>query len=290
MNTLAIQALCQIEASSAKSIWDAHQGCAALAGALLVHQALVDSDANGLIETRIRTSLDSCRGHPGSGAAITRDSFAQRLLHEVGIHAQEPREIGHDVIYPAYVLRALDVFQIDPWDSLLESLISLVRKVKSSGPGWITVNGKNEIRPPSRAEEPSGSDYWALFSRFERPLSMEMGDMQLGHLLTHGHAIEILRGYGKASLLSDLDVAYRKRLHGLREANQEERNAVPLGRSPVDPRLKRYWESVTTLGDMHGHAIKYAYSFLDLKKNNISGADLQAYGRIVWPDRPGPCI
>jgi hypothetical protein len=283
MRAFAIQALHQIEASAARGIWDAHQGCAALAGALLIQQCLVAQNAKGLIEKLARLSIGSFQGDASSTKTIPRGPFAQKLLHEIGIAAQDPKQLGHDVIYSGYVLRALDVFRIVPMASLLESLISLVRQVKRCGPGWITVNGKNEIRPLTRAEAPTGTDYWALFSRFERPLAMEQGDMQLGHLLTHGHAIEMLRHYGSATLLSDLDIAYRKRLHGLRTANGEERNTTPLKRTPVDPRLKRYWDSVTELGDMHGHVLKYAYSFLDLNKNKITNVDLQAYGRIVWP-------
>jgi hypothetical protein len=44
-----------------------------------------------------------------------------------------------------------------------------------------------------------------------------------------------------------------------------------------------YWEEVDRRGDMHGHALKYAYSFLDLKSERITGADLDAFGRILWP-------
>jgi hypothetical protein len=119
---------------------------------------------------------------------------------------------------------------------------------------------------------------------------MEVGDMQLGHLLTHGHAIETLRSQGAKPLIDDLDLAYRRRVHGLRIANREEQNETALRRKAIDPREKPYWRFVDSFGDMDGHAIKYAYNFLSLRKNGISEVDLEAFGRIVWPALPASSL
>jgi hypothetical protein len=123
------------------------------------------------------------------------------------------------------------------------------------------------------------------FAQFGRPAPAEIGDMQLGHLLTHGHAIEILRAFGTKALMSDLDMAYRKRVRGLRAADLEQRDRTPLPRRAIDPRTRIYWELENRLGTMHGHVAKYAYSLLDLKRDLIANADLELFGRIVWPDQ-----
>jgi len=95
--------------------------------------------------------------------------------------------------------------------------------------------------------------------------------MQLGHLLTHGHAIGMIQRHADPQLIADF-------------ANEEQQEKSPLPRRKPDPRTKEYWTLVKSLGDMHGHAFKYAYSFLDMKRaHHISPADLEAYGRIVWP-------
>jgi len=288
MKDYASKALAQIEASAEKGIWEAHTGCSVLAGALLVSQQLVERDAMLPIESLIRLKAGADRPPPAKTATLSRTIFAEKILRELAPDAQQPKEIGHDVIYSAYVLRALEVFEIDPWPSLLAGLTTLVRSVRRSGPGWITINGTNEHRPMSDAAKNVEEGYWETFVRFDRPLPMEIGDMQLGHLLTHGHAIEMLKGYAEKTLIADLDLAYRKRLQALGLANQEQLDRTPLPLRALDPRREAYWKSVDELGDMHGHVLKYAYSVLDLKKDGISPSDFQAFGRIVWPDHHIP--
>jgi hypothetical protein len=291
MKSYALQALHQIEISAKSNIWDAHRGCAAIAGTLLLSQHLVSDDARPAVVANIRFTLEPNHDLPPVGTGIPREVFATGILQELANEADTPHEIGHDVIYSAYVLRAIDVFDIEPWDTLLESVITLIRKIKRSGPGWITVNGKNEVRPLADAAEDSDKfDCWEIFSQLNRPLLMEAGDMQLGHLLTHGHAIEMLRQRGSDSLVMDLELAYRKRLSTVQKANAEELDQTPLRRSPIDPRTEKYWAGVESLGHMHGHALKYAYSFLDLRKTAISATDLEAYGRIMWPAQPEASI
>jgi len=287
MREYAVKALKQIEASAKKGIWEAHWGCAVIAGALLVEENLIGEDAKASVTTLLKRLITSRAGFQGEGIEdrnlLQPGQFAEKLLAELAPHAKEPSEIGHDIIYSAYVLKALDRFGITPWESLLDRVTMLVHKVKASGPGWITVNGKNEVRTLDEAERKTDADFWTIFSHFDRPMLMEAGDMQLGHLLTHGHAICMFRGCASRDLIADFDLAYRKRLYGLRRANDEQKEKPALPRRKIDPRTKGYWTLVESLGDMHGHAFKYAYSFLDLKRNHVSAADIEAYGRIVWP-------
>ena len=135
----------------------------------------------------------------------------------------------------------------------------------------------------SHVESQAPSDYWTRFAEFDRPKAMEQADMQLGHLLTHGHALALLTSLAPQPLLSNLDVGHRKRMHTLRDANAEEINPTPLRRRFVDPRHERYWLLFPRLGDMQGHAVKYAYSFLDLRRASMTTDDFKAFGRIVWP-------
>lgn len=286
MKKLAIQALRQIESSARKGIWDAHRGCSVIAGTLLLHDKLIDDGAALMIEAQIREVLDFQIEHPNPETGMSLSTFASRLLKELGVSAMEPREIGHDVIYSAYVLRALETFEIDPWNSLLDGLVTLVRKVKSSGPGWITVNGVNERREVSETVGTTDANYWSRFRDFKRPLSMEVGDMQLGHLLTHGHAIEMLRAFGTESLIVKLDLAHRKRLFTLARANLDEQSSTPLRQLALDPRAEKYWGYVESFGDMHGHVFKYAYSLIDMHREGLSEQDLESFCRIIWPGQP----
>lgn len=283
MKDFAIKALVQIEVSAETGIWEAHNGCSALAGALLISRGLIGTDAREGVERQIGLILGVDRPLPTRATVIPRAVFAEIILKELAPDAKQPKEIGHDVIYTAYVLRAIEVFQIDPWPSLLRGLTTLVRKVRRSGPGWITVNGKNEQRAMPEVGTDLKGNYWEAFADFDRPLPMEVGDMQLGHLLTHGHAIEMLKDFSEQALIEDLDEAFRRRVNALSIANRDQLDRGELPHRTVDPRKATYWKLAETLGSMHGHVLKYAYSFLDLKKDGISGADLQSYGRIVWP-------
>ncbi|MGB8356581.1 MAG: hypothetical protein WCD79_21965 [Chthoniobacteraceae bacterium] len=287
MKAYALKALKQIEASAKNGIWEAHWGCAVLAGALLIEENLIDRDATAsvtaLLDKLMASHTSFQEEENGNQNLLPRELFAGKLLAELAPHAKEPAALGHDVIYSAYVLKALERFEIPPWESLLDAVILHIRQINAAGPGWITINGEQKIEPLEIAEEKTSADYWTIFSSFHRPLPMETGDMQLGHLLTHGHAIGMIPDHATPQLTNDFDLAYRKRLHALRLANEAQRDKSPLPRRKPDPRTKGYWALVESLGDMHGHAFKYAYSFLDLKRDHISAADLESYGRIVWP-------
>lgn len=289
MKAHVIAALQQIEESADRGIWDAHHGCAAIAGALLCSEGLVDMNSTRTVEQLAAPFAPLADYSPKtaerSGPPLTFDIFATKLLAELAIAADEPKELRHEVIYSAYVLEALDSFEITPWESLLESVTRLVLKIKASGPGWITINGKNELCALQEADESTGADCWSEFMAFDRPLPMEIGDMQLGHLLTHGHAITLLTKFGSVALARDLNIAYRKRLRGLRLANREQTDKSPLPLRQIDPRGKPYWSAAGELGNMHGHVLKYAYSFLDLRRNRIRPEDLESFGRIVWANK-----
>lgn len=285
MIDLAIRALRQIEHSAGGGIWNAHRGCAALAGALLLTQDRVDVAATDGVLAAIRAQLiEDDVSAPNSHVEISLEEFVPTLAKALAVDAERPRELGHDVIYSAYVLRAMEVFQIVPWCGLLDAMIALIGAIKWAGPGWITINGENRIWEISSSDAAElECEPWFNFLHFERPVAMEVGDMQLGHLLTHGHAIEMLRPHVSENLKARLSLAWRRRIAALRAANYEEHDPAPLPRRRVDPRSREYWQLVKELGPMHGHALKYAYSFLDTAGSEIDGAALEAFGRIVWP-------
>ena len=288
----ALQGLVQIEHTASTGLWHAHWGCAVIAGALLIAENLVEAEAKHEIEALLRAISTEQKGFVPERArprlAMEKGQFTGQLLAELAINADDPREIGHAVIYSAYVLKALDAFGIAPWASLLDRLLGLVRAINASGPGWMTINAANEPRAFHEAEAKTTADYWTIFARFDRPLPMELGDMQLGHLLTHGHAIHMMEPYAGSGLTAAFDHAYRRRLPELRRANLAQKDLTPLPHRKIDPRSRHYWRQVPKLGDMHGHALKYAYSFLALRGGNISSADFESYGRIVWPDQAAP--
>lgn len=279
----ALAALRQIERSVAGGIWDAHGGCAALAGIFILEEGCIHESARGFVEAHVDRLLSDTPPDPMDAESVSVDVFANAVLEELSRDAREPKAIGHDAIYAAYALRAVEVFQIAPWTSLLEQLKELIRAVKRSGAGYIFVDGAKRYDPPPELAGECGADPWESFQSIDRPADDETADMQLGHALTHGHAIETLRPRASDALAADLDHAFRRRLKLLRETGGQDAGREPLRRLPVDPRTLRYWEIVEKRGDMHGHALKYACSFLDTRRGAIREDDLVAFGRIVWP-------
>lgn len=292
MSTLARRALEQIANSAVAGIWDAHRGCAALAGAFLVNRGLVAGEAAAALKELLQGRTLAA---PATEDAVTFDAvsfaeFSETLVGELAFAADQPRELGHDVIYSAYVLRAIEVFEVQPWRGLLVAMIALIRKLQASGPGWITVNGRNEVRPLPGAEAPAVENVWSVFAELERPLASELGDMQLGHILTHGHAITVVEPYAAPELRLALRRGLGRRVRALQFAAGEQTSRAPLPRRAIDPRRAEYWSTVAQLGDMHGHAFKYAYSFLELRRDPIRRSDLEAFGRICWPDSDYPQV
>jgi len=282
MKEIAIKALRDIEASAENGIWEAHNGCAMLAGIFLVEEDLIATAAKSMVIEWLEENAASTHSSEFSREIISYDEFNARLIETLNKRATDVHEIGHDVIYSAYVLKALEFFSITPWKSLLSQMLSLVTKIKKSTPGWITVNGNNEQREFKKEDSSLPEDYWAAFSELQRPKSMEVGDMQLGHILTHGHAICMIDV--DDHLKCEFYRAFRKRFHGLVRANEEEKEREPLPVRSLDPRDAAYWNYMKDQGDMHGHVLKYAYSFLSLKGSNISKEDLLSFGRILWPN------
>jgi hypothetical protein len=283
LRPFVLNALRQIEASVREGIWDAHFGCAAIAGALLIERNLVFKDAMPALTRSLKRLQIPAGIWDAEQNYFSRIAFQEEVIKELEPQAGESRELGHAVIYSAYVLKALDHFEIDPWESLLDWMITLIRKIHSSGQGWITVNGTNAVRTLDEAVARTNDDYWMRFRAFDRPARSEAKDMQLGHLLTHGHAISMMRRCGIPALVEQFDLAYRNRLRALEIANQQEESWSQLPIRTLDPRTKEYWEAVERAGDMHGHAFKYAYSFLDSRGEAITASDLESFGRILWP-------
>ena len=118
MKAYAIKALKQIEASAKKGIWEAHWGCAVIAGALLVEEKLIDEDARAsvtaLLDALMASHASFREEEDGNQNLLPRKLFAGKLLAELAPRAKEPVAIGHDIIYSACVLKALERFEIPP--------------------------------------------------------------------------------------------------------------------------------------------------------------------------------
>ncbi|MUT65833.1 hypothetical protein [Paenibacillus sp. NEAU-GSW1] len=114
---------------------------------------------------------------------------------------------------------------------------------------------------------------------------MEKGDMQRGHLLTHGHSITELKHAFHDAELASLDNSLFTRMDILAYANGLEKNqdecTPSITVSAGSPWEELYWEQA--LSDCrHGHYYKYAYSYLKL--NRMAGrkpSNFESFSKIL---------
>ena len=120
----AAGALEDIAASASHGTWGAHAGCAVLACVLLIEEDLVEQDARDSVRRVLDSSGIRPNGRAGHGAKIGFDEFKDRLISQLKVDAHEVKEIGHDVIYSSYVLKALDFLSLSPRESLLAGMLA----------------------------------------------------------------------------------------------------------------------------------------------------------------------
>ncbi|CAI8940136.1 hypothetical protein EMIT07CA2_40577 [Brevibacillus sp. IT-7CA2] len=110
--------------------------------------------------------------------------------------------------------------------------------------------------------------------------------MQLGHILTHGHAIVEMKQAYLHYVHANLDPAFYTRLNLLAYANTLEENRVVESDSTVmegelNPLEPSYWEQAL-VESKHGHFYKYAYSYFRLcRMSGRSPSDFRLFQRIL---------
>ena len=118
-----------------RTIWDPHWGCAVLAGRALLDEKLVESEARPYIQGVIDSIINS---HP-IGSPLQRISDGSRTKSDVlSILTQgDPKvsQLGHDVIYSAYILSAVAADPQLESGPLWASVVRLLNMIKKSGPG-----------------------------------------------------------------------------------------------------------------------------------------------------------
>lgn len=278
-----------IEASQT-NIWEGHWACAVLA---LIH-ILEDDLTPRELETLIRQNLDKTVEEHANVELYREDKeyagFFNGLMEQLIQNGNSCNALGHDVIYSYYILDLLADSDISANAELFNAMITLLKGFADTGPGYVTANGNNIVIHPegltqttSRFQLTSDS-VLDFFRDFSRPSQMEKGDMQLGHILTHGHSIVELKLAYAENELYILDDAFHARADILTYANNLEQQPGHISSSnevlwnPMEP---PYWEHAL-LDNRHGHFYKYAYSYLKL--NRMAGrnpSDFRLFSRIL---------
>jgi len=263
--------------SESQTIWEPHWGCAVLAGQALLDEELVEADARPHVQAVVDSII---KDHPTGGTArhIPEESGTREdVLNILGQDTGAVYQLGHDAIYSAYILSTLAAHPGLERGQVWASAARLLDVIRKSGPGWITINGKNIVL---RVPTTSGSggkgvtlnkadDILKCFTGFNRSARMEKGDQQLGHLLTHVHAIYKLHRLGFTDLAEAASHSFWARVEILNHANMLEDEILPFEPLSFNPKEAVFWKlAMEKWTGGHGHLLKYAYSFLALRRES----------------------
>ncbi|MFF0830523.1 hypothetical protein ACFYU8_26685 [Brevibacillus sp. NPDC003359] len=277
--------------SSQSNIWEGHWACAVIALTTLLEERLVPV----LLEDSIRKNLDKIvEEHANEEQYRVNkeyEDFPAQMTRLLVQKNQACHALGHDVIYTFYLLSMLSRSAIPATTELFDAMGKIVRGFAASGPGFVTVNGENIVIDPDGIPNTGGrlqltpEAVLDLLHNFQRPLQMEKGDMQLGHILTHGHAIVEMNQAYRQYVHDHLDPAFYTRINLLAYANTFEEDRVEsdmeVTEAELNPLEASYWEQAL-VESRHGHFYKYAYSYLRLwRMTGRSPSDFRVFQRIL---------
>ncbi|WP_237163255.1 hypothetical protein [Paenibacillus sp. BIHB 4019] len=277
--------------SSQAHIWEGHWACAVLALIGVLEEKLVPATLEAAILQNLEKTVEE---HPNEKLYRMDKAYAgfrDGILSVLIQRGQSCHALGHDVIYAYYIFEALSRSKIPVTAELFNAMTVLLEGFARSGPGYVTINESNIIIAPEETPATATRVPLApaavldLFHSFHRPYPMEKGDMQLGHLLTHGHSIIGLQQQFQEPRLVQLENSLFRRLDILAYANGLESNQpelAPAFTTTVSSPLEQpFWEQALK-DSRHGHSYKYAYSYLKL--NRMAGrnpSDFKSFSRIL---------
>lgn len=277
-----------IEASHS-NIWDGHWACAVLALIHLLEEKLVPGELESLIYQNLDKTVEE---HVNSDKYRNDKAYndcRSGLIELLILNSGTANSLGHDVIYAYYMLDLLTGSDVPSNAELYQAMKKLLEGFAESGLGFVTINAENVVIQPDELEKTAErfqltpATLLDLFHGFSRPLQMEKGDMQLGHILTHGHAIVQLKQAFNEDGLQVLDEALFTRIDILNFANQLEAvsSSTTLSETRWSPLEATYWEQALS-DNWHGHYYKYAFSYLKLNRMaERNFVDFQKFSRIL---------
>lgn len=277
--------------SSNSNMWDGHWACAVLALTNLLEEKLVPASVEALIHENLVKTVEE---HANERQYQVNKEYAGVIDQMMGLLAQNHHSchaLGHDVIYTFYLINMLSRSNIPATAELFDAMKKIVEDFSASGPGFVTVNGENMVIDPDGIPDASinlqlnSETVFDFMHNFQRSPRMEKGDMQLGHILTHGHAIVELKQISSTYVIDNLNSSFNARINILAYANKLEGPVngpnTALTDRQLNPLEPSYWEQAF-VDSRHGHYYKYAYSYLKLSR--MAGrtfSDFRSFSRIL---------
>ncbi|MGR6542310.1 hypothetical protein [Paenibacillus tundrae] len=281
-------------------LWHAHYGAAAIAAYFWVRENRLTSLAAGSATAEAKAMLRKHGVNSGAsssqGEVLPMEEAEALITQALDRTIGELHWVGHQAIYGALSLKAIR--ELEGWGTArdIQQLVELIDSFERTVPGrsWINTMVK-EIRT-LRVDESDG------FPHIERPEDLsrlildELGAFDtiyqaeahhdlIGHMLTYGHALNMLHELGYPSLFHQGLTPFLTMVKALRLSRNVDHELDRLTlQSPVDrlplvraersialPHELEYWLTDRRSQDWNsGHVFKFPFSFYHHARNSNS--------------------
>ncbi|WP_247901206.1 hypothetical protein [Paenibacillus pabuli] len=281
-------------------LWHAHYGAGAIAAYFWVRENRLTSLAAGSVTAEAKAMLRQHGLKDGltslKGEAVPREEAEARITEALDRTIGELHWVGHQAIYGALSLKAIR--ELDGWGTQhdMEQMVELIDSFERTIPGrsWVNTTVK-EIRSLKLSEADG-------FPDIERPDQLsrlildELGAFGtiyqaeahhdlIGHMLTYGHALNILYELDYPALFHKGIPPFLTMVKVLRLSRDVDiEQEMPTLQSPVDrlpliraersvalPHELEYWLTDRRSRDWHGgHVFKFPFSFYHHARNGNS--------------------
>jgi hypothetical protein len=240
---------------------DGHLAASVIAACYLCHENGLGEHTQNVIKSLIDHDLrDDTIFLPAPDEPPGAPLLAQ-LLDTLSSGIDDLREVGHNIIFGAYALKAFRDYPDAITPHRVEGICRLIDDFATT----TNVSLEDDVGVPGIADESVLIKF--IFSEYLRSVSLYAGYGQgwTGHLLTIGHAIIELSRLGYPDLAARAHTAYRIYIGMLRRGPGKTARPIPEHPASVlTPLDQAYWEQRKSVRPGLGHAFKYPCSFYNL--------------------------
>ena len=273
--------LTALSRSMSQDIWAAHWGAAVIAAYYFICKNELSIGTKKLVKDQI-DSLIKVHSNLFHDLPIepSESEFESKIISSLTVNIENLCELGHNVIFASLAIKASRDIPEFQTQRISDGICDLISAFDECTPGWFSVEGKQEVLIPKKTHSliTDINDVKSLknyvlrnFLDAKRNYREERGDMQLGHILTHGQSIVELFELGYPNLAQLAFKPFQQKIlliEELRKRTPCNNLAEGVGKfeSPLDV---EYWKNDYSDNEwLYGHVFKYPYSFYCLLKNS----------------------
>ncbi len=260
-----------------KDLWAGHWGAAVIAAYYFSRDNDIKESTHELIKNQINQLIQAHNDYFTEIPVETQtNEFEEKIISALKENVGNLCAIGHNVIYTSLALKASRDVPEFRMSHICDGIIKLIHAFNDCDPGYFWVDGKTEIIEPGYSDTIISEIDCAKLARkyvidsfliVKRSYQEENRDMQLGHLITHGHSIVELFELGYPELALEALKPFAQRINLIEDLRKRiPCNDLSIGVGKfISPLEDAYWEKDYSDSEwMHGHLFKYPYSFYEL--------------------------